>query len=92
MLYRSPPKECVTNSILSTEITLSTTGVEHSSCLTEHNNTAKSFKKGIEWEYSLQKKQQQGFKKTWLQSLNLEWGQGIQAEHFTPFQFFPEIL
>ena len=88
MQHLSPPKECVTNSIQSTEITLPTTEVEHGSCLKEHN-TAKSFKKGIEWEYSLQKKLQGGFKKSRLQSLSLEFGQDIQSKHSTPFQFFP---
>lgn len=36
--------------IQSAEITWPTTGVEHSSCLTDHNDTAKSFKKRIQWE------------------------------------------
>lgn len=88
MQHLSPPKECVMNYTQSTEITLPTTEVEHSSCLTELN-TAKSFKKGIEWEDSLQKKLQGGFKKSRLQSLSLDFGQEIQAKHSTPFQLFP---
>lgn len=66
------PLRNVLQTTQSAEITLPTTGVEHSSYLTDHNNTAKSFKKRIEREYSIQKKLQGRFKKSKLQSPNLE--------------------
>lgn len=66
MLHLSPLRSVLQTILKSTEITLSTTGGELSSCLTEHNKTAKSFKKGIEREYSLQKKLQGRFKKSGL--------------------------
>lgn len=87
MQHLLPPKKWVTNYVQNTKITLPTTGEEHSSCLIEHNNTAKSFLKELN-ESTVSKRNYRGGFKNRLQPLSLESGQDFQGKHSTPFQFF----